>query len=279
MNGDICIKHKLFLNLLSDLQGLIRFEKLSLLEKACVLYKEVYRRTHLISLHDVSNPYIYCKKTCCRKSSCPKVYKLQLSNDVLEIERDDERKNEVKISEIDARYNVIDPEITSRIRHEVQTCTALRKVSLESVPRVLHKDQWIPVRLVKVIDGDTISVALLTGNGEALKVSVRIMGIDCPEKSRASEKEIKCSLLITEYLKKQLPEILRVKFIKPDKWGGRWLGYVQYHCSKTSCECGCGFSGVCVGSRLLTKGFAKPYFGDKKSVWTEEELDKILSSF
>lgn len=281
MQSNLCAKHRLFLDLIQDLYRTLYEENLSYLQGIVLLYKELYRSTHILVLHrHKETPFLVCKKNCCRKTSCLKIYKLSLSTTIPElIETELDKRTKMTTEEIDAIYNDINPEITQRVKKEIQTCTALRKLSLNDITNVLYKDEWIPTRLLKVIDGDTISVAVLTGNGNALKISVRVFGIDCPEKARASEKEIKCGLLIKQHLEGRLDSIVKVKFLKPDMYGGRWLGHVRYTSGHSCCSCGCGLQGVCLGAYLISEKLARTYNGEKKTVWTDMELDGILARF
>jgi endonuclease YncB( thermonuclease family) len=178
--------------------------------------------------------------------------------------------NEIKtISNVDieALYKAIPDDIKFGIRDQLTHIKALRKIDISSVPNVVAKNEWILTRLIKVIDGDTIAVAILMGS-TVLKVSVRVSGIDCPETHKASEKEIRCGNLITEHVRTLIGDIVKVKFLNVDKWGGRWVGQIGL----PNIPCGC------LSTYLLEKGYAKAYSGAKKTSWTESELDRMLKT-
>jgi endonuclease YncB( thermonuclease family) len=275
-----CNNHILFLDYIKDIARILHRIELTTEQKLALFYKELHRNTRIVFFCNSETPHILCKKTCCRKKQCPQQYRITLTNNSIETTLDSTFSNTyLSPDEVELIYETIDRETHQMLKKELQLCCSLRKLVPTSVDSVISKGQWIPARLLKVIDGDTISVAVIVANGEALKVSVRINGVDCPEKSRASEKEIRCSNLITHYLKQHLDTIVQVKFLKVDKWGGRWIGMVQYLEGQEPCVCGCGFNGVCLGQYVLSNGLAKPYKGDKKTPWSETELDNILLKF
>ena len=121
--------------------------------------------------------------------------------------------------------------------------------------------------IVEVYDGDTIKTDMSSRLPDPLgKVSIRIYGIDTPEKPAASYRETwklgraKCiqeaelALQAKEYV--EMIAIgykkMKVEDFKWDKYGGRIVGKVK-------------IGGVNVGEALINDGFAVPYFGGKKT--------------
>jgi micrococcal nuclease len=106
---------------------------------------------------------------------------------------------------------------------------------------------------VRVIDGDTLKVDLDMGFGIWQKdVSVRLHGLDCPEKNTPEGvKALSETKIWVDNTKKML---VRVVDKKKDKYG-RILGMVGPQC---------GTDKHTLNSFLLDGGFAKAYFGGKK---------------
>lgn len=114
-------------------------------------------------------------------------------------------------------------------------------------------------KIIRVSDGDTV-VFEATFLPAPLKpqLSLRVLGVDTPEKGHRAqcESENQRALLASEFTKKQIENAKKVQIeIKEhDKFGGRVLGDVIIDNKKLS-------------DMLIEKGFARPYFGEKKSDW------------
>lgn len=114
-------------------------------------------------------------------------------------------------------------------------------------------------KLLKVADGDTIEFTVdFLPKELGDKLSVRIYGVDTPEKGwRAkSEKENEMGLAASDFTKKQIAAAknIQVKLIGWDKYGGRVLGDVL-------------LDGISLKDLLLKNGYAREYYGDKKQDW------------
>ena len=122
--------------------------------------------------------------------------------------------------------------------------------------------QW-PV--IEVKDGDTFQVAP-DWLPEGLKLSIRVKGVDTPEKApRAQcEKEAELGKKATEYTKARLADAITgkvkvtLKNIEWDKFGGRMLADVYV-----------GDSTETLTQELIKNGLAREYWGDKKKSWCE----------
>ena len=112
-------------------------------------------------------------------------------------------------------------------------------------------------KIERVIDGDTIAVQV-DGMPADLKLKVRAMGIDTPEKGgRAKcDQEALLGAQATKTTKELIAGAKKVGFsdVKWDKFGGRVDAKVI-------------IDGVDLAETLIAKGLAKPYFGEKKSSW------------
>jgi endonuclease YncB( thermonuclease family) len=145
----------------------------------------------------------------------------------------------------------------------------LKELCLDKVCKIPRQDCIIPARIVKVIDGDTIHVVIMVGNSP-LSISIRVLGMDAPEtklKKGVTQLHKDAGLKVKNYVKQLLKdtEIINVKLTGIDKWGGRYLGEVYISPSVT------------LTSHLLSLSYVKPYYGEKKSEWTLDELNHIIN--
>lgn len=113
--------------------------------------------------------------------------------------------------------------------------------------------------IAAVVDGDTIKTQLPLPT-PLDKVSIRILGIDTPEKGSRAKCEKEAALALKASAKiKQLAKghkTMTVTEYKWDKFGGRIDAVVV-------------INGVNVGDALIKDGLARPYFGEKKQSWCE----------
>jgi micrococcal nuclease len=112
----------------------------------------------------------------------------------------------------------------------------------------------------RVIDGDSVEVVLDLGFNIFYKVSVRVDGIDTPEKSTAEGKLVKT---YAEEWFKTGQFIVNSKEL--DKYG-RVLGSIQKIHNDTVQD---------YSQTLITEGFARVYNGEKKVEWSKEQLKVI----
>ncbi len=110
-------------------------------------------------------------------------------------------------------------------------------------------------KVERVVDGDTIDIAIDLGFSLHYKTRVRLSGIDTAEKNTALGKKTK------EFVKFALEGyVMRIQTTKPDKYG-RILGEVFLA------------DGTNFNKSLVSQGLAKSYDGGTKTVWTEAELN------
>jgi endonuclease YncB( thermonuclease family) len=112
----------------------------------------------------------------------------------------------------------------------------------------------------RVIDGDTLEVKA-DFLPEELNLSVRILGIDTPEKTpRAKcQKEDELAQKASKFTKKLIDNAAEIVFsnLKWDKYGGRVLANVN-------------IDGVNLGKELIDAGLAREYRGKKKKSWCKK---------
>jgi len=111
--------------------------------------------------------------------------------------------------------------------------------------------------ILRVIDGDTLEIKNECFPKE-LKLSVRVLGIDTPEKaSRAKcDKEAKLAEKASKFTKQFVGKNKTATFrnIKWDKYGGRLLADVE-------------INGKNLAGELVKNNYARSYDGKKKGSW------------
>lgn len=116
-------------------------------------------------------------------------------------------------------------------------------------------------KVTRVVDGDTVEFeALFLPDPLPKKLSIRVLGVDTPEKGgRAKcEKEAKLAAAASEFTKKSVAnaKVIQIELKEWDKFGGRVLGDVI-------------IDGKSLSKELIEKGHARPYFGEAKKSWCD----------
>ncbi len=116
-------------------------------------------------------------------------------------------------------------------------------------------------KITRVIDGDTVAFeANFLPSPLKQELSIRVFGVDTPEKSwRAEcETEARHGEEASNFTKKMIKEskVQQVTIIKWDKYGGRVLGDIL-------------LDGKSLRMMLLEKGYAREYYGKKKESWCD----------
>jgi len=117
------------------------------------------------------------------------------------------------------------------------------------------------LKIMRVIDGDTVEFeAPFLVDPLPKKLSIRVWGVDTPEKSfRAKcEKEAAMGAEATQFTKDLVAnaKTTQISIYQWDKFGGRVLGDVI-------------IDGNSLTQMLLEKGYAREYYGDAKQSWCE----------
>ena len=112
--------------------------------------------------------------------------------------------------------------------------------------------------ILKIVDGDTVKIIYPGLPPNLNKLSVRVYGIDTPEKGWRAECESERQLAIkaSKLTQDKISNAHAVYFdiMKWGKFGGRFIGRIS-------------IDGQDLGDMLIEKGYARPYFGDKKKSW------------
>ena len=118
-----------------------------------------------------------------------------------------------------------------------------------------------PYEITRVIDGDTVEIAVdFLPSPLPPKLSIRVMGIDTPEKAPRAQCDAEAVLArkATAFTKSAVANALEIDVVilKWDKYGGRVLGEVYLDHQS-------------LAESLISAGLARPYKGEAKSSWCE----------
>lgn len=121
--------------------------------------------------------------------------------------------------------------------------------------------KYYDYKITRIIDGDTVAFeANFLPDPIKKELSIRVYGVDTPEKGWRGqcEKEKQMGEAASKFTKDQIKNAKEIKvgIAKWDKFGGRVLGDIL-------------FDGESLREMLIEKGYARPYFGDKKESWCE----------
>lgn len=116
-----------------------------------------------------------------------------------------------------------------------------------------------PYEIIRVVDGDTVEFkADFLPDPLDKKLSLRVWGVDTPEKSfRAKcDSESKLGEEASKFTKKLLAAATKTEIViyEWDKFGGRVLGDVL-------------IDGKSLTRLLIDNGYAREYYGDAKKSW------------
>lgn len=118
------------------------------------------------------------------------------------------------------------------------------------------EQDYSAISVTGVVDGDTLRAKVGCLPVPLNSVSIRIMGIDTPEKSGKCSDEREKAKVAAAFLKKKYSETKEISFkwIEWDKYGGRILADVY-------------FDGKSVSEMMIESGLAIPYSGGAKKGW------------
>lgn len=140
----------------------------------------------------------------------------------------------------------------------------LENIDEKQIDVVPYKNIMIPAKISSVYDGDTVTAIILYGN-QPMKIKLRIIGIDAPEKNSKNELEKRAAIAVTNLVKNFIEnKVCFIQLEKPDKYA-RVLGDVYFGDNKVS-----------LSKYLLNNNYVRSYDGTKKPEWTAEELQNIV---
>ncbi len=110
--------------------------------------------------------------------------------------------------------------------------------------------------VLSVLDGDTVNLKLRVWIGQEVETSLRIDGIDTPEIKGKCEKERRLAAAARGELESLLSDhMIKIYNVRLEKYAGRVLAKAQTT------------DGIDIGGHMISKGFARPYHGEKRRPW------------
>jgi len=112
-------------------------------------------------------------------------------------------------------------------------------------------------KVLRVIDGDTVQVAVAIWPGLSQVTKLRLAGVNTPEKrGKVSDCEKRAGRAATAFTQAFLrgARTVMVSGIRPGKYAGRMLGSIQVN-------------GRSLEQALLAAGHARPYRGGRRQPW------------
>ena len=149
-----------------------------------------------------------------------------------------------------------------KLGHRAGLLVAVAAVTVAASADYLRRNNGVPgpvsARVLRVIDGDTITVRARIWVGQSVETRVRIAGVDTPELRGDCALEIELATaardLVADALGDQ-PAILRD--VRHDKFGGRVLARVESN------------TGEDIATLLIAAGLGRPYDGGKRTPWCD----------
>ena len=115
-------------------------------------------------------------------------------------------------------------------------------------------------KIEKVIDGDTVDLSVDLGFDIHHKIRVRLYGVDTPESRTVNKAEKEAGLKAKEFVKTwaETHSTVLIETVKDknEKYG-RVLAKIYANVDNSEC----------LNERLISEGFAKAYFGEKKEIF------------
>ncbi|MBU6475855.1 MAG: thermonuclease family protein [Alphaproteobacteria bacterium] len=143
-------------------------------------------------------------------------------------------------------------------------CLLLAGFSAQARARALGRRDVIKgpmtVRVIRVIDGDTVVVRAHVWIGQDIDTSVRLDGMDAPEMHAHCTSE----RAMAQSAKNAVVGLLRnnrmvISDIRLDKYAGRVLAHAETT------------GGLDIGRTMIAKGLARPYYGGHRGPWCTPE--------
>ena len=135
--------------------------------------------------------------------------------------------------------------------------TALGLVGLAAIVAKYELEGPVAAEVLRVVDGDTLTVRAKIWIGQELTTNVRLFGVNAPELSAGCDEERALAEAARRYLAERVEgRPVTLRNIALDKFGGRVVAVV---------EDGAGD----LGSALLAARLAVPYDGGRRDSWCE----------
>lgn len=109
--------------------------------------------------------------------------------------------------------------------------------------------------VIRVIDGDTVKLAVHVWPGLIQEINLRLDGVNTPEKRSSAKCERAAGRAATDFTVRFMGgESVEVTDVSLGKYAGRVLGKISV-------------DGVDLGTALIEAGHAKPYSGGHREAW------------
>lgn len=134
----------------------------------------------------------------------------------------------------------------------------------DNTPFVCYENIKQMVKILRVVDGDTVDIAMADEHKKINKYRIRLYGIDTPEKKPLKsnpdrEREMEAAKAASQAMREKLEEnqnYITVQLYKPDKYG-RLLGTFYDRMGKD------------INQWMILTGHATEYFGKTKMAFSE----------
>jgi len=114
----------------------------------------------------------------------------------------------------------------------------------------------VPAEVVRVVDGDTLTVRAHVWLGQRVEVEVRLAGIDAPELRGRCPRESELARAAQRAIEGMVATAaVRLREVRHDKYGGRVLARVETA------------DGRDLGAALVQRGLARRYDGGRREGW------------
>ena len=127
-------------------------------------------------------------------------------------------------------------------------------------------------QVLSIYDGDTFTAMVDLGYSQWCKTNIRMLGLDTPEMRKYKGRQEKpwgtlsrkhLVGLIKQNPKGKLGRKLWIRSVKPDKFGGRYLGEAFFWDDP---------EGTTINQMMIDDKFARPYDGTKKTLYPLDSL-------
>jgi len=145
----------------------------------------------------------------------------------------------------------------------------IMSIDPDEVEDIPYQNQRVQCRICSVYDGDSFT-GLLDFHGYPVKIKIRLLGVDAPEKiprgvkdEELRELEKRAAIMVRDRVSHIIQDkLVAIEMVDLDKYG-RILSniYINVDDGEQS-----------LADWLITNGYVRPYRGQKKIPWTEAEL-------
>lgn len=115
----------------------------------------------------------------------------------------------------------------------------------------------VPAEVIRVYDGDTMTVRAHIWPGLTMETSVRLDGVDTPELRARCESERRAAEAARDKLRALAGEAVLLRHVRPGKYAGRVVAVVET------------VDGRNLAAALVAEGLGRPYDGGRRVGWCD----------